>query len=49
MWRSNIGRFTLDLPGGRYLGLGAEFYSTSVHLWTSEHQRFTLVGVGFLE
>ena len=38
-----------DHPICRSSGLDAKFDSTPVHLWTSEHQRFTLVRVGFLE
>jgi hypothetical protein len=42
-------RIQMDLPICRYSELGAKLNSTLVHLWTSEHLRFTLVGVGFLE
>ena len=42
-------RIQMDLPICRYSELGAKLDSTSVHLWTLEHLRFTLVGVGFLE
>jgi hypothetical protein len=39
----------MDVPICRYSELGEKPDLTSVHLWTSEHLRFTLVGVGFLE
>jgi hypothetical protein len=42
-------RIQMDLPVCRYSELGVKLDSTLVHLWTSEHLRFTLVGVGFLE
>ena len=46
---ASVSEFQMDLANWRSPELGARLYSTSVYLWTSEHQRFALVRVGFLE